>query len=295
MKTLVMAMASMMLAGGLASCADSLSEVNMEEPVEMCKEMVFDTGLRIGVAPWVNAHEVRQVSRAPLSDCAKVLHCYDFMGDELKQSLTQKTSGEFTAQLRYGDHALRFLAHNSETDAPDKTGTTFAPQKVMDTFLCNLSLAVNAETERNQLVRMKRVVGKVSVLIEDAIPAEVKTLQLITDNHFGVLDMATGYAKGEGAECIRSWDLPSSMVGKTGQIVSVMTFVPADGMDTMVRIEALDSEGKVLHARQVSVPVEVNRCTTAKCHLFSAGEGFAFEVLDEWEPGITIEMEEQPR
>ena len=279
----------------MVACSKGLAEVEeeMSPSAQDSREIIFSTGMTVGkVEPWKDGFESRSKSRVPLESCATVIHYYDRMNGEVVNETKQSTSGVFRERLLFGDHELRFLAHNDDSEAPDPSGSFFSPKKVTDTFLCNKALTVGSSTSMNQVIKMERVVGKVSVVIRDAIPEGVRGLRMTLGSHCGKLDMSQGKgAADELKEFKIEWNMPESLVGKTNQTATVFTFVPTDELLTTVKIEALDEGGRTLFERTAAeVPVQVNRCTTANCNLFSKDETFSFEIAEDWIPGVTIEM-----
>ena len=283
----------------LGACSNELVENDFNDQLEQpCRNLVFDTGLRI-CAPWHYANEIEgnsrmMISRASLEESASILHFFDIVDGSVVQNKTEKISGSFAVKLPFGVHQLCFLAHSSEGCSPDENGSMFSPSQVTETFLCNKELLVDQNTEKLQVVKMDRVVGKVAVKIVDAIPAGITALKLSLGNHCSVLDMATGLGVvGQCKPFSKEWNIGSSIEGRKGQVVSIMTFVPAGGITTSVKIEAMNAEGDVVYSREASnIPVEVNRATTASCILFKQDEHFSFEIAEEWAPGLDIDMEE---
>lgn len=285
---------AVMAAACSSECPQADGNRGMEE-TEQTRTLVFRpfAGMDVQVGPWKPDDGMKSLpTRAALQEAADSLLCLDFMEGTMVKRLSQPADRPFSIEMRYGAHNLYFVGHSSTDYSVDAEKAVFRTEKVTESFLKLHSMEVSPDTEERISVEMDRVVSKLTVLIEDAIPDYVKGLRLTVGDHMAALDLNTGKGVAEEKkEFVISWELDESYAGRVGLKVSVFTFCPDGEFKVPVKIEATDADGTVRASCSASqIPLLVNRCTVARCRLFVQNGGFTFDAPGDWIPEIEVEM-----
>lgn len=293
---IVFCFAAAVVCGGCGEhIIDDSVEKSDENAVKMKKTLVFlpSWGLETGVAPFLPNDGLKsRVSRASMADYADSLLCVDYMGGAAVQKLSQPSDKPFSVTMDYGEHELRFMGHSSTDWSVDEETGVFRAAKVTETFLKRVPLTVDENTEESLTVQMERVVTKLTLMIQDAIPAGVARVELTVGGHITALDMATGLGVAEEKKDFSiAWDLDGNYTGVQGAKFTVYSFCEEGEFDLSLRVVARDAEGNVLADRSASgIPMLMNRCTVAKGRIFSMNGGVTFSEPGDWLPQTEIEI-----
>lgn len=283
----------------ISSCSKDLHcEEDVPDLNEESRTVVFSPsmGLETDITPWTPDDGMRAViSRAALAECADSLMCMDYMSGTFVQGVSQPASNSFSIKMKYGSHSLFFVGHSAKKYYVDNDKGMMHQDKVSETFLKRMDFTVSDNTDAGCSVKMDRVVSKLTVLIQDAIPEYVKSLRLTVGNHLATLDLNTGMGVAEEEkEFVIAWDLSSEHIGMKGVKLSVFTFCKEGEFNVPIRLEAIDAQGNVKVNRTASsIPLKKNRCTVAKCRLFEQKGSFTFDAPGEWNPPLEMELEEE--
>jgi len=194
------------------------------------------------------------------------------------QVSTDADFGVPTVSLTIGAHDLTFVASKSE-------GQSFSEgqwlcTKVKDTFGTVLAYTVSGSSTSKQ-VQLSRLNGKVQWTIEDAMPAEAKTLLLnIEDQCFG-LDASLD---GVEAKAYKSSFNVSGYAGTTGLALSAMV-LPAshsDGGQVDVSVTVKDGSDVVMCSYQNEITVKANEVCNIHGSFFSGGGAHEVSISNVW-------------
>ena len=241
-----------------------------------------------------------------LSDNAKVLYYYagntTHFFTELKQTSASSEFGNITDSLAAGTYTIVFIAgqtglqtfyigNNSHANSGyhgfyfsyNIANGQFAPWQ--DTFYKKLTLTVTNQGV-TQAVSLDRVVGEVQVNIEDAIPANLKTIKLTfnyedagyrieTDSPINPFDTPRSY--------ISTITIPDTAIGKTNYKLNTIignTITPMS-----VNITCLDAANNTLSVTTVSnVSCQKNVKTILSGKLFADASVFHVSFDPTWDP-----------
>lgn len=293
---IVFCFAAAVVCGGCSRYViDESAEKSDENAMKMRKTLVFlpSWGLETDVAPFLPDDGLKsRASRASMADYADSLLCVDYMDGTAVQKLSQPSDEPFSVTMDYGEHELRFIGHSSTDWSVDEETGVFRAAKVSETFLKRVPLTVDENTEESLTVQMERVVTKLTLMIQDAIPAGVARLELTVGGHIAALDMATGLGVAEEKKDFSvAWDLDGSYAGMQGLKLTVFSFCEEGEFELSLRVVARDAEGNVLADRSASgIPMLMNRCTVAKGRIFSMNGGVTFTEPGDWLPQTEIEI-----
>jgi hypothetical protein len=216
----------------------------------------------------------------------------DYMGDELVQQIHQTTSdadwGQPTMNLKYGEHHIYFVASRGQSPTLNTTSKTVTFTKVLDTFWKDYAVTVVSTSNGNRAVTLDRVVTRLKITFTDAIPEGTATFALTpTTWNYGI-----NYATGEPCETKTSTavtiDVPSNLIGNTGETLNLYGFSSATEWTTNVTVAAKKSDGTVIgEATLENVPLKRNRSTEYSGPLFMMGGEVGITLNSEWLDSVT--------
>lgn len=125
---------------------------------------------------------------------------------------------------------------------------------------------------------MERVVTKLTLMIEDAIPEGVRRLELTAGGYMAALDMASGLGVAEEKrDYTVGWNIDGSYAGKTGLKLTLYSFCGEDEFTMSLLVVAKDGNGTIVADRSAEgVPVLKNRCTLARGRIISVNGSVSF-------------------
>lgn len=219
------------------------------------------------------------------------LWLFDYVDGELVRTLHQSGEdadfGEPVLQMGYGRHTVYFVASRGKSPSVDGTQVTWSQPS--DTFWKSVSVTVGDGSRRSVSVTLDRVVTKLRVLINDAIPDGAATLVMKPASWWYGLDYVTGAAVSS-SDAERSVSLPASSVGTEGLGVSFFGLSDDEEWLTDLSVTVNDNNGGVLGTVSLAdVPFERNRVTTVSGSLFSAGGTFSVSLNETWKEGVDYE------
>lgn len=256
-------------------------------------EEVSENQQRVKRVTFCVSNEGWNVTRALEADGVGMtdLWLFDYVDGELVRTLHQSGTdadfGEPVLQMGYGTHTVYFVASRGKSPAVNGTQVTWGQPS--DTFWKVVEVTVSDGIRRSVAVTLDRVVTKLRVLINDAIPDGAVTLVMKPASWWYGLDYLTGAAVGEN-DAERSVSLPASSVGTEGLGVSFFGLSDDEEWLTDLSVTVNDNNGGVLGTVSLAdVPFERNRVTTVSGSLFSAGGTFSISLNETWKEGVDYE------
>ena len=244
-------------------------------PTDGWQDMTISFGFGDGASTRATIQEVN------LTD----LWVFDDAGDGVRMVLHQAAAddgfGSVRLSLKYGTHALRFVA--SRGSEPTVSGETITWVKPSDTFWAQMPLEVSPSGAVSQQVTLRRVATRLRISITDEIPAEAAVLAVMPDVWYYGLDAETGAAVAR-QHTERTVAIPASYIGTTGQLTAAFFGLsPVDAWQTDVTVAMKSADGTVLGSVLLEdVGFAQNITTSYSGGLIGAGRSVAMEVDDAW-------------
>lgn len=236
--------------------------------------------------------DVVRSSRASLSDACTVLDYYRYTDGVLTGSKQMKAGdddfGSFTDTMPWGTHKLYFIGHRSEVT--DFTDGIASFDKVSDTFTHCMTLTVDQDTDTGQTITLVRRVAKFELLVKDALPDNLASMDFrITGGSMSV-DVETGFG-GAVVEQSKTINVPASVLGSSENTFSSYIFLPEDVTEVDIAVTAKDADGnKIVECDFEDVEVKANVITRYKGMMFGLNVAFNVSVDDEWDDAVESEF-----
>lgn len=152
--------------------------------------------------------------------------------------------------LPSGDYQLCFLAHSDKELTI--SGQTAAFTKVSDMFLAFHPLTVRSGAEIIQDIDVSRVISRIEFVSAEALPQDLKSLEMNITGIQNKIDLATGLGISEEAPFTLTYEPRSEDIGKTGLTYSFQTFIPPGEKHLSVHLTAYSKEGTMICERDVA-------------------------------------------
>jgi len=211
----------------------------------------------------------------------------DYQDGTLKQQLHQQTAdpdfGEPSLSLPHGSHTLYFVASRGKQPVLSTAEHTITWGTPSDTFYEAVTLTVNENTAATQTVTLHRVTTKLSVTIQDGLPADIATISLEPTNWFYAIDYTDGSPTGAQQQAV-SISVPSSYAGQKGKSVSFFGLSGTDEWQADITVTAADGDDNILGQTIIrNAPFKANRVTAYKGNLFNIDSGFTLALDGAWD------------
>lgn len=231
------------------------------------------------------------MTRAALSDaCSRLSYFRCTDGEVITETHQQSADTDFgtvTDDMAYGTHELYFVGYNG-TDAfsfdanTDGEGYTYSFDKVGDTFTYYTSLTVDKTTAATQTVTLPRRVARFELVVSDALPAALATMEVKIEGASVTLDAETG--KGAAAAVqTKTITVPAANIGKTGCTFIAYAFLMEEPTTATVTLTAKDASGTTIQAYTLTdVELETNYITRYTGNFFAGDFSSTVAVGTEW-------------
>lgn len=223
------------------------------------------------------------------------LWIFDYIGDELKQSIHQSNTdsewGSPQMTLDYGNHNLYFVASRGTSPEVDNTDKTIIWTKPSDTFWCRLELNIQNGGSESVSVMLARVVTKLKITVNDEVPTGLSSMTLTPTTWYCGLNYTTGEPSGEVTSQARMVSVPSSYIGTSGILsMGIFGFSGSDEWTTDMSIEAKNASNEVVGQANIKeAPLKRNRSTEYSGVLFSKNPLLSISTTDEWDDAYSSE------
>lgn len=214
------------------------------------------------------------------------LWLFDYVGGELVQTVHQVSSdadfGTPAPTLSYGEHKIYFVV--SRGTSPVINGTVISWGSVRDTFWKSMAVSVGGASASAYSVALDRVVTKLKITANDAVPDGTATVVVLPGTWYAGLDYLTGQPADMRDNEEMSVAVPDSYVGTTGLAVSFFGFSSAAEWTTPLTVSARDADNDIIGMVNVeAAPFMANRATEFSGSLFSTSGAFTITLNDEWD------------
>lgn len=216
----------------------------------------------------------------------------DYMGDKLKQTIHQTASdadfGSPTVPLSLGRHQLYFIASRGTGATFDTDTHTMRMDRMSDTFYKSVEINVGSTSSGTQAVELERIVTKLKIVLNDAIPEGADKVIITPDTWYHAIDYLTGEPSAATTAQPFTISIPPGDIGAKGEQISIFGFSGSTEWNTGFTVVCKDSSGGVLGSSTVgSAPLRRNRVTEFSGTLFSGSSSFSVSLLSSWDDSYT--------
>jgi len=216
------------------------------------------------------------------------LWMFDYVGDELKQTIHQSSSDEgfgvLSASMGYGDHTLSFVASRGTTPTTDTDARTITWVKPSDTFWATATVTVSPSSASSQAVSLSRVATRLRITVNDEVPTGAAKFVITPAQWYYGIDYTTGSGIGPSANQPREVNIPSSYIGTTGQLaISIFGFVPSADWHTDITATLKASDESILGLVVLEdVTLNKNITTAYSGGILGTAKSFTLSADDVW-------------
>ena len=276
MKKIAMALASALM---MLSCTSD--EPHNEQPTGWeSKTITFTFGDVITQHAMTRA----DVSSLDLTD----LWMFDYVGDELQQTIHQSSSdegfGAISASMGYGEHTLYFVASRGTTPTSDTDVQTITWVKPSDTYWATASVTVSPSSASSQTVTLSRVATRLRITVNDEVPAGAAKFVITPAQWYYGINYSTGNGIALSANQPREVNIPSSYIGTSGQLaIAIFGFVPSADYQTDITAALKASDDSTLGSVTLgNVTLSKNITTAYSGGILGTSKAFTLSADDTW-------------
>lgn len=212
----------------------------------------------------------------------------DYVGGTLQQHLHQTSSdadfGSPKLTLGIGTHHIYFVASRSTGATLNTTDKTLTFTKVLDTFWRDYELTISSgSTGGSQNVALDRIVTKLKLIFSDELPAETSTINVTPGSWYYGFNYTTGNPTAATLSAVTTYNIPSNLIGTTGNAVSLFGFSTVSQWTTSVDVNCKTVGGDILGSASIaSAPFVRNRVTEFTGPLFTSDGEKTMTLNTEW-------------
>lgn len=276
MKKIAMALASALM---MLSCTSD--EPHNEQPTGWeSKTITFTFGDVITQHAMTRA----DVSSLDLTD----MWMFDYVGDELQQTIHQSSSDEgfgvLSASMGYSDHTLYFVASRGTTPTSDTDAQTITWAKPSDTFWATASVTVSPSSASSQAVTLSRVATRLRITVNDEVPAGAAKFVITPSQWYYGINYTTGDGVAPVTNQPREVNIPSSYIGTSGQLaIAIFGFVPsADWQTNIIASLKASDESTLGQVALEDVSLKKNITTAYSGGILGTEKSFTLSADDTW-------------
>ncbi|RVT99748.1 hypothetical protein EOD41_14990 [Mucilaginibacter limnophilus] len=239
----------------------------------------------------------------PIEDVISILYCVVYSNDgkpamTIQQLSSQANFGNLNLNLPNGNYTVVFVGGQSgliykpkrlSEDKISYTRSTGA-DSFSDTFYKKFALVIDGANNNSSII-LERLVGRVRVVIEDALPLDIKSITIRqTTNIYDGVQIATGIPLTLSTDLYAGTtvQLPTSSVGLTGYSLSFVTLNTLKSFNVEIAVK----KGSSYYQNTTlvrDVTVGANKTTVLTGKLFesesaSPGNGFLIDINQAWDP-----------
>lgn len=278
MKKLSIGLAAAMMLSMLSCTSD---EQQTEKPVSMEQKTITFT---FGDMLTQHAMTRADVSSLDLTD----LWMFDYVGDELQQTIHQSNSDEgfgvLSASMGYGEHTLYFVASRGTTPTSDTDAQTITWVKPSDTFWATATVTVSPSSASSQAVSLSRVATRLRITVNDEVPAGAAKFVITPAQWYYGVDYTTGSGIAPSSKQPREVIIPSSYIGTSGQLaIAIFGFVPSADWHTDITATLKASDDSTLgQVTLENVALNKNITTAYSGGILGTSKAFTLIADDAW-------------
>lgn len=263
----------------MISC--SSEEPQAEKPTGMETKTITFT--------FVDTFQQRAMTRAAITSLSLTdLWMFDYIGDELQQTIHQSSTdegfGAISASMGYGTHTLYFVASRGTTPTTDTSSKTITWAKPSDTYWATASITVAPSSSASQAVTLSRVATRLQITVTDEVPANAATFTVTPSQWYYGINYTTGAGVGLQANYPRPVNIPANYIGTSGELmISFFGFVPSADWQTDVTATLTASDESVLgQVTLEDVTLNKNITTAYSGGILGTAKAFTLTADDAW-------------
>lgn len=203
----------------------------------------------------------------------------------IKQQLHQVSSdadwGAPSMSLTLGTHHVMFLASRGTGASYDGGVVTWT--RMNDTFYKDYEVTVVKTSNGNRAVTLDRVATRLSLVIEDAIPAGTTTISLAPTKWYTGWNMLTGEPV-QSNSYVAAYNLTAAYIGTTNLTLNMWGLSGADEWQTNVDVTAKADDATTAYITIPDAPLKANRTTSYRGNLFTNSTAHGVSLHTEWLP-----------
>lgn len=271
----------------LSSCVNSISD-NEPEAVPTCM-LTINVGQLVSQIPMPGTR-----AAITLADNTKAITVWA-VGDDgqvkqtVNQSSTESGYGSISMELPIDDYTIVAVAHNGSQASYASGIISFEDNKVTDTFIGNADVSVSSTAPASTSITLSRRVAKLTVRMDDALPANVKQAKATISGYSPKFDLAND--RGTAAEkLVRTFDL-TGRDGQTAIATTIYTFLPSDPHTTSLTYTVTDTSDAVLYTGTFP-SLSLVECTQTLVFgtFFAYRNVWTLELLGDWNTSIDYDV-----
>ena len=271
---------------GLASALMMLTACTSEEPQ---KEKPTGMEAKTITFTFGDTFQQRAMTRAAITSLSLTdLWMFDYVGDELQQTIHQSSTdegfGAISASMSYGDHTLYFVASRGTTPTTDTDAQTITWVKPSDTFWATATVTVSPSSASSQAVSLSRVATRLRITVTDEVPAGAAKFVITPAQWYYGIDYTDGSGIAPSANQPREVNIPSSYIGTSGQLaIAIFGFVPSADWQTNITASLKASDESTLGSVALEdVSLRKNITTAYSGGILSTSKAFTLTANDTW-------------
>ena len=216
------------------------------------------------------------------------LWMFDYVGDELKQTIHQSSSDEgfgvLSASMGYGDHTLSFVASRGTTPTTDTDARTITWVKPSDTFWATATVTVSPSSASSQAITLSRVATRLRITVNDEVPEGAAKFVITPAQWYYGINYTTGNGIAPTANQAREVNIPSSYIGTSGQLaIAIFGFVPSADWHTDITATLKTSDESTLgQVTLENVALKRNITTAYSGGIIGTSKAFTLTADDAW-------------
>ena len=216
------------------------------------------------------------------------LWMFDYVGDELQQTIHQSSTdegfGAISASMGYGSHTIYFVASRGTTPTTDTNAQTITWAKPSDTYWATASITVAPSTSASQSVTLSRCATRLQITITDEVPANAATFTVTPAQWYYGINYTTGAGVGLQSNYPRPVTIPANYIGTIGELmISLFGFVPESDWQTDVTATLTASDESVLgQVTLEDVTLNRNITTAYSGGILGTAKSFTLTADDAW-------------
>ena len=216
------------------------------------------------------------------------LWMFDYVGDEMKQTIHQSSSDEgfgvLSASMGYGTHTIYFVASRGTTPTTDTEAKSITWAKPSDTFWANATVTVSPSSASSQAVTLSRVATRLRISVNDEVPAGAAKFVITPAQWYYGIDYTTGNGVAPSSNQPREVNIPSSYIGTSGQLaIAIFGFVPSSEWQTDITAALKASDESTLGSVTLEdVSLHKNITTAYSGGILGTSKAFTLTADDAW-------------
>ena len=164
--------------------------------------------------------QTKAMTRAAITSLSLTdLWMFDYVGDELQQTIHQSSTdegfGSISAAMNYGAHTLYFVASRGTTPTSDTDAKTITWAKPSDTYWATASITIAPSSAASQAVTLGRVATRLQITVTDEVPANAAVFTVTPSQWYYGINYLTGEPTTATPSQAISITIPPAYIGQT--------------------------------------------------------------------------------